>query len=440
MAARVDLLAEVRRQRRDLAAVVFHQLGHLPKPTDFVGLAAVGPLGELLDQCVDVGRGVHDSVAVSHAGGPHFQQLLLAEVVQRGDHPSPIAGEFGAHAVHVDVEPRPGLARPLEEARQERPPLAVEPREDLVGRRQRPKLVGRVERRAALDVAEQFEVRQQRARHQRPNVVTVGQRLEGDIELRPEREDLPHERVDRTGSGRVAVDEVLQRSQVVLAGEHLADRRLAVASGPADFLRVVLQALGQVVVIHVADVRLVDAHPEGNGGHHDPVVRGEEPVLDGCAGVGVQPGVVSACVQGGVGKQLRDALGRLLPRDVDDGRPGRSIGEAGQQGLVTVQLGSGRQQQRQVRPIEARPHRTLRGDLKHPADVLQHARRGGGRQRQNTLRARRPRKTGQLQVVRAEVVAPLGNAVGLVHREQRNVQPLKHLAEPLVVEPLRGDV
>ena len=64
--------------------------------------------------------------------------------------------------------------------------------------------------------------------------------------------------------GRVAVGEVLEHGHVVGAGQHLADRRRAVASGAADLLRVALQALGQVVVVDVADVGLVDAHAEGD--------------------------------------------------------------------------------------------------------------------------------------------------------------------------------
>jgi hypothetical protein len=41
---------------------------------------------------------------------------------------------------------------------------------------------------------------------------------------------------------------------------------LAVAAGAADLLGQVLQALGQVVVDDLADVRLVDPHAKGNGG------------------------------------------------------------------------------------------------------------------------------------------------------------------------------
>ena len=43
-------------------------------------------------------------------------------------------------------------------------------------------------------------------------------------------------------------------------------------------------------------------------------------------------------------------------------------------------------------------------------------------------------------VVGAEVVAPLADAVGLVDRQQRRLDPRHHLDEPGAAEPLGGDV
>jgi len=48
-----------------------------------------------------------------------------------------------------------------------------------------------------------------------------------------------------------------------------AVRGLPVATGAADLLNILLKGAGSVVVEDVANVRLVDAHTEGAGGHHD---------------------------------------------------------------------------------------------------------------------------------------------------------------------------
>src|SRR5262245_7940039 len=85
---------------------------------------------------------------------------------------------------------------------------------------------------------------------------------------------LEHVRQDtgeRSPFRRVAVGEVLERRDVVWAGEQLADAFLAIAPRPPDLLRVRLEALWQIVVVDVANVRLVDAHAEGDRCDDDPV-------------------------------------------------------------------------------------------------------------------------------------------------------------------------
>ena len=66
--------------------------------------------------------------------------------------------------------------------------------------------------------------------------------------------------------------------------------------------------------------------------------------------------------------------------------------------------------------------------------------RGGGRERQHALGAELARPRGQLEVVGPEVVPPLGDAVRLVDREQRDRRLGELGEEALVVEPLGRDV
>src|SRR5450755_1533883 len=65
------------------------------------------------------------------------------------------------------------------------------------------------------------------------------------------------------------LDEKFGRTNVGSAEEQGAARRISVASGAAGFLVVAFQALGQVVMNDPTDVRLIDAHSEGDGRDDD---------------------------------------------------------------------------------------------------------------------------------------------------------------------------
>ena len=129
----------------------------------------------------------------------------------------------------------------------------------------------------------------------------------------------PGDRFRRRG---VAEREVAQHDDVFRRRQHLADARLPVAPGPADLLGVILQALGHVVVVDVADVGLIDAHAEGNCSNdnrvHDwpalrPIAGGRhEPVLCGMAVLVLHPGVIRPCGQARRLQLPGDVFGRAL--------------------------------------------------------------------------------------------------------------------------------
>ena len=77
-------------------------------------------------------------------------------------------------------------------------------------------------------------------------------------------------------------------------------------------------------MVDAAHVRLVDPHPEGDGGDHDPARVRHPPLLGGGARLIVQPGVIGAGRQPGRGERLGQPLGGALQGDVDDGRAGRA--------------------------------------------------------------------------------------------------------------------
>jgi hypothetical protein len=90
-----------------------------------------------------------------------------------------------------------------------------------------------------------------------------------------------------------------------------------------------------------------------------------------------------------------------------------------------------------VRAVEA-AHEHLRVAEAEPLDdLVAHRRRRRRRERQDRRPSQRLGGGGELQVVGAEVVAPLGDAVGFVDDEQRRARR-RQLAEHVGVRELLG--
>ena len=116
----------------------------------------------------------------------------------------------------------------------------------------------------------------------------------------------------------LALHELVELAQVLIAVEGQADALPTVATGTAGLLVVALQRLGDVVVDDEAHVGLVDAHAEGDGGHDDVDVLHQELVLGLSTGVRVETGVVGQGLDL-VGTQDLGQLLHLFPRQtVDD--------------------------------------------------------------------------------------------------------------------------
>ncbi len=91
------------------------------------------------------------------------------------------------------------------------------------------------------------------------------------------------------GHGVVALEEEIVHLAVGVAVEQDGAGGVAVAAGAADLLVVGLDRGGQGVVDDGADVGLVDAHAEGDGGDDDLELAGEELGLDALARGGSRP-------------------------------------------------------------------------------------------------------------------------------------------------------
>ena len=101
----------------------------------------------------------------------------------------------------------------------------------------------------------------------------------GELRAHGMLDDVRDQAGQRLARRRVAEGEVLESGHVVRACEELASALVAVATGAADLLRVRLEALRKVVVVDVADVGLVDSHPERDRRDDDRLRRAGPPLL-----------------------------------------------------------------------------------------------------------------------------------------------------------------
>ena len=100
--------------------------------------------------------------------------------------------------------------------------------------------------------------------------------------------------VERLIGGIAAVDQKAAHAKIVAVPQQVAAGRVAIAAGAASLLVVGLDALGHVVVDHVAHVGLVDAHAKGVGGNHHLDIVVDKSALALAAGVVAHAGMVAA--------------------------------------------------------------------------------------------------------------------------------------------------
>ena len=216
-------------------------------------------------------------------------------------------------------------------------------------------------------------------------------------------------------------------------------RRQPVPPGPAGLLVVALDRTRHVQVGHEADVRLVDAHPERDRGHHDQAVLAQEACLVGGAGTRVEPRVVRQRRYPLAGQEL----GRLVHR-----RPGQAVHDAGFARVLRAQqvqqlparLVLQHDPVGDVRPVEAGDEVARAAQVEPGGDL---GPGGLGRRRgQGDPRHVRPPlvQRGQFEVIGPEVVPPLGHAVRLVDREQRDPAAIEQPHRRFGPQPLRRQV
>ena len=225
--------------------------------------------------------------------------------------------------------------------------------------------------------------------------------------------------------GIFAGEEIVLHARVAHAIDEDALRRLAVAAGAARFLRVGFDRTRQIVVHDEADVRLVDAEAERVGRDdgfnrllHEEFVHGDAVVL-------LQFRVIDGGRNVEMFLQILLHFERVLDR--------RRVDDAGAVEIVVLEQRLERAQLArfvfraahavdQVRAIEAAHDRLDVGDAELREDVFAHGRRGGRGEREHGRFAERLDDAAEIEIGRAEVVAPLADAMRFVDHEQRHGQ------------------
>ena len=193
--------------------------------------------------------------------------------------------------------------------------------------------------------------------------------------------------------------------------------------GPRARLLVVgFERARRTPVQHQPHVGLVDPHAEGTGGHDDrrPVVQ--EGAEHRFADVGIEPGVIGRSLETPESQRPRDELREPSRGGIDDHLCGSLAHQRDDPREPVAIVLHPAHLEPEIRPVERGRHHLRVRDAQHLEDLPPCRRRGAAGERQRLGLAQVIAQLAELLVDRPEAVAPLDDAVSLVHREQRDAR------------------
>lgn len=134
-----------------------------------------------------------------------------------------------------------------------------------------------------------------------------------------------------------------------------------------------------------------------------------------------------------------NVLGGFLQGDVDDARLVGTLAHPFDKASAFVLTAHRFHQQIEVWPVETGGHHVFRRDGEFRFHIRDHFRGRGGGQQQCLRDVELALVVRELEVVGAEVMAPLRDAVCLVHHQQRDRHLLQEVAKALVLQALHGN-
>ena len=189
-----------------------------------------------------------------------------------------------------------------------------------------------------------------------------------------------------------------------------------------------------------ADVRLINAHAECDGRDDHLALAAHECLLRGITIFGGHAGVIRSRPEPRASEMRGHVLGGFLESHIHDGGADLRVGETLREHGQALVRGARRHAEVEIFPAEGSLHMPLRRDAECLANVARHIGRRRRREREHGAQRQLLGHAREAQVFGAEIVAPLGNAVRLVNREQRDFHAPKPLQKCLTREPLGRDV
>ena len=198
-------------------------------------------------------------------------------------------------------------------------------------------------------------------------------------------------------------------------------RRSAIAPGAADFLVVGFDRLGQIGMRNPADVGFIHPHAKGDGRDNDQPVFACEPAFDNSAVFAIHAAVIMAGIVAVVAKCAGQRFGLGAGAAIYDTRlPAPHAGKPKNLLAGVVLGGKGK--------VNIGPVKTAKKGLRRFAckqffnDFRARFRVGGcGKGRQRYVK--RPPQVADAQVIGAEIMPPLADAMGFVHCNLRDADP-----------------
>ena len=218
------------------------------------------------------------------------------------------------------------------------------------------------------------------------------------------------------------------QADVVGAVQRERFRRAAIAPGAADLLVIGLDAFGQVGMGNPADVGLVHAHAEGDGGDHDQPVFALKAGFDDAPVLGLHAAVIMAGGVALVAQRLGQGFGLGAGAAIDDAGLAAAGGGKGEDLLARVVLGG--EGKVDIGPVKAVQKGVGRGAVEQFLDDLGLGFGIGSGGEGGQRHVQRAPQFADAQVIGAEIMAPLADAMGLVHGDQADACAGQHVHRP----------